>query len=794
MTNRHDRIAELRRLLAPEAMAARTRAAEEREALLRRVDARVQQGVSQMAARNEICPDEPKGVLNRDLRLWRAWGLDGLIDARRPPTTNDVPRSARTLAVALAQAHAEWTAPVIVAHLQQHHQLRVAERSVRIWLQAAGVARRAGRPAGPPRVGAGDAKPAATAATGSPKEQVAVYRHSFAGAELLLGVDAISAGIPRLAAAVSAHARKLPIPDDPDDDRADRDPRGHFLAAYNRPRPRRYARLGSKFESSRFRAATKNLRAMKLTGTSQGTIGRKLLALTLLPIAVDRDVRELDHGLSQRFGRLTGFPYRSATLEKFKSELKFAEASDVLARGWAELLRDEGEPADAATGAVMVFGDTTTRPLHTALYTRSLRVSSKNRVMPGMSTVTLTNGGGSIVQYSVCSGTVAVHQALPALLERYEATFGPGKANRVLVVDREGHARDFFRSIGDRWRFIIALRGSVTGPKAEFRGRTEWVVQASGGMVCEAELFLRGKRARDGMWVRVVGFRRHAEGSVLWFATNTPPTPFAPAEVVRLYFQRWPCQELRFRDAKGRVGLHRQHGYGKSLPDKVAVVQRTDELQAEVVGLEDQLFDVQADAAWVAEQHTQATSMVDGLTIAERSALDTLRDATAGPHGALLNAANEVTRVRAELLAAVAERDRRQQEVDSLRRASDKLCADLEKRRGEIAAISKRAEAFVVDHELDEVMMLPRALFLHATMRLQRDLLGTRFETDTLIRRVLQLPGELHVGEETRRVVIYRTPEDPEVDEALARAVARLASTRPDLGISLADPPGDRIR
>ena len=100
MTNRHDRIAELRRLLAPEAMAARTRAAEEREALLRRVDARVQQGVSQMAARNEICPDEPKGVLNRDLRLWRAWGLDGLIDARRPPTTNDVPRSARTLAVA----------------------------------------------------------------------------------------------------------------------------------------------------------------------------------------------------------------------------------------------------------------------------------------------------------------------------------------------------------------------------------------------------------------------------------------------------------------------------------------------------------------------------------------------------------------------------------------------------------------------------------------------------------------------------------------------------------------------
>jgi transposase len=794
MTDRHARIAELRRLLSPEAMAARIRAAEEREALLRRVDARVRQGVSQMAARNEICPDQPKGALNRDLRLWRIWGLDGLIDTRRPPTTNGVPAIAHTLAVAVAMMHADWTAPDIAAHLEEHHGLAVAERSVRIWLRAAGIARRVGRPSGLQRVQSQEAEGAAPVPPVAAEQPVAVYRHAFAGAELLLCVDVIADGVPRLAEAVSAHARGLPVPGEPLDDRADRGPRGRFLAAYNRARPRRFAQLGSKFESSRFRAAIKNLRAMKIAETSPTTIARKLLALVMLPVAVNRDVGELDHGVSERFGRLVGYSYRSATLNKFKAELKFAEAANVLQRGWAELLRDEGEPVDPTTGAIMVFGDTTTRPLNTALYTRSLRVATKNRVMPGMSTVTLTNGGGSIVQYSVVSGTVAIHQALPALLDGYAVTFGPGTADRVLVVDREGHVRSFFESIGDRWRFIIALRGSVTGPNAEFRGQTAWVPRADGGLVCEAELFLRGKRKSDGMWVRVVGFRRHEEGSVLWFATNTPATPFAPAEVVRLYFQRWPCQELRFRDAKGRVGLQRHHGYGKSLPDKVVLVQRTDELKAEVAGLEDQLSDAQADAAWLKDQCAQTTYKVDRLSAEERVALGALREATAGPHDALMAAANDVTRLHAELQDAVAERTNRQDELARVGRTSGKLRADVDKRREEIATLSRRAEAFVVDHALDEVMMLPRALFLHATMSLQRDLLETKFETDTLIRRVLQLPGELHVGDGVRRVVIYRTPHDPEVDKALERAVERLAKRRPGLAISLADPPGDRIR
>lgn len=69
-------------------------------------------------------------------------------------------------------------------------------------------------------------------------------------------------------------------------------------------------------------------------------------------------------------------------------------------------------------------------------------------------------------------------------------------------------------------------------------------------------------------------------------------------------------------------------------------------------------------------------------------------------------------------------------------------------------------------------------------MRAQRSLLRTRLETDILIRRVLQLPGELHVRKNERRVVIYRNPDDPEITAAVEGAVAKLATTHPALCIA----------
>lgn len=793
MTNRHDRIALLRKLLSPTAMAERVRVAEERERLLVTIEARVSEGLTQCAARDELCPGEPMGALNRDLRLRRKYGLDGLIDARRPPTINGVPSEAKGLVQAIGKAQPAWSVVKIRDHLEEQHEICASLRAVRLWLQCAGLTRkRVARPKSATR------QPAPTSAAPTPPPAEAeweVYRHPFAGAELLKGVDLLHRSVEQIAEAISTHARDLPTPPQVRDDRGDRDGRGRFRPSYNRVQPRRFAKLGAKFESVRLQRQTKNPKKMKIAQTSARAIATKLMALVMMPIAVAYDLQELAHGLYAQLGRLVGFAYRPATLDKFKRELKYAEVADLLSDHWLHLLRDDGgEVVDSATGAVLLFGDATTRELHTRHFTRSLKVSARNRVVPGMETLTLNSGGGSILQYSVHSGHVAIHKALPELMTMYERTFGPAQVDRVLVVDREGHAREFFQAIASKWKFIISLRSNVTGPNAKFRKQTEWMPFPGGGEVCEAELLLRAKRRADEMWVRVVGLRRHPKGSTQWLATNTGLTPFTPVLVAQSYFQRWPCQEHRFRDGKGRVGLQRQQGYGKEVPDRVAVLKEAEVLKAEVGTLGDQLGDVEDDLRWLNEQKTATAAQVRSLATRERSAIEALRAVADAPQAPFVNAAKAVADLGGQLHEATSKL-RAQEEIGAtLLKAQASLRAALAPQQKRLDKLRQDAETFVVDRELDEIMMLPKALFLEVCMRAQRSLLRTRLETDTLIRRVLQLPGELHVRKDERRVVIYRNPDDPEITAAVEGAVAKLAITHPALCISMADPPGDRIR
>lgn len=785
MTDRHERIARLRTLLTPEAMAERVRRAEERQAQLLLIDGLVREGRTRKAARDLLFPDEPLGALNRDFRYWREFGLDGLIDGRCPPTTNGVPRNARRVAIDLRRAMPTWTSDQIQRHMKKNSRIRVSARTVRLWLQEEGISLPPGwqRPMPQPEVPPPE-----------PVVQTVTHAHPFAGAELLGAMDVLRKAPERMAAAISAHARGRPVPDQVEDDTAGRDRRGRFVGSYNAAKARRYPRLGAGFES----VAHKRLRShpwrRKIAQDKPAVIARKLRSLIMMPIAVHRGMRELDYGLFRGFGLLTGFAYRSSTLDKFTRELKFTEAGGVLAGEWGRLLGDAGEVVDPVTGLALVFGDATTHAIYTAHPTKSLLVSSRRKVMPGMSTTTLTNGVGSILQYSVASGTTSIRDALPALLARYEDAFGEGRANRVLVVDREGHARTFFEAIGTRWQFIIGLRSTVTGPNAEFRGRTAWVSRDEGGEVCEAELQLRGPRKADHMWIRVVGFRRHPEGNTMWFATNVPRERCEARHVISIYFQRWPCQELRFRDGKGRVGLHRQYGYGKSQPDRVALLQRTDELEGEIWSLGDLLWDAEADLRFLdAEQERGAAALakleVDRVAVtatlarAEDLPTDDLR--AAGRSLADLQVAANF--VREKLAKQTEDRQR-------CRRLAAGLASSLHSRHEEKERLAKRADEFTVDHDLDEVMLLPRVLFLHACGTLQREYLGTKFETDTLIRRILQLPGELHVTGTKRSVVIYRNVDDPVAMSAVERAIAVLTERQMDVEIRVGDRPAGGIR
>jgi len=71
--------------------------------------------------------------------------------------------------------------------------------------------------------------------------------------------------------------------------------------------------------------------------------------------------------------------------------------------------------------------------------------------------------------------------------------------------------------------------------------------------------------------------------------TNLPTTLFSTDNVVKSYFNRWPMQELDFKNTKKGVNIHRIVGYGKKLVENTNVIEKISTLQKSVLNLEEEL-------------------------------------------------------------------------------------------------------------------------------------------------------------------------------------------------------------
>jgi hypothetical protein len=792
MTERADRIALLRLHLPADTFAARMAKAEQEAVHLAEIQRRVSGGETVKVAVAAVTPEREYASVVRRLNQWRADGVMGLVDGRLPPKQVALPVDIDVIIEATARAMPKARSPEIAAHLKAQHGLVVSETKIKDCLSKVGLSRPVGAP--PIRRSAKATAPAPTieAPTG-----VTTAPCWAAGAALMSVLDAQVGASRDLATAIVDCAKALPAPVEPvEDHRADRDRRGRFLASYNRARPRRFAKVGSKFESVYLRWRHKDPATLRVRSVALKWTRLKVLALLFTPLVVERGkLPELQYGLDDRLGQLVGRPYRASTLEKATREWKLCGAADAMARAFLRhVIRTSPEPRDAATGAVVLYGDATVNPWWTAGHARCAKVSRRGKVMPAVTTITLNNGLGTPVRYTAASGQVYLPDVLPRLLDDYEDEAGPGAVRRVVVFDRECHAVAFFKQLGDRHTFIIALRSNVTGVNAKFRDVGAWVPIADGAEVCDGFLTLRDRRAgEEDLEVRVVGFRRRPTQAVLWLATNAVHDVFAAADVVRLYLGRWPCQERQYRDSQGRIGFGRLHGYGKEEVAHVAVVSRLDHIDATLTKLEPELARIEAAAAELRPDHDAAVQAAQSATAAESAALTRLE--VVGPEQ-MEEAVHAWRSVRVTASAARTLAARQAKKFDALTRRKERAELQRSKLEDERERLAANTTILTVDTELDEIMLGIKCMFIHLGQRLLREYLDLKLEMDSLIRRVLTLPGEMDLDDhgQTVAVRIYRNPKDPVVTAAVERAVGLLnkGSGGPKLG--LMDPPKGWIR
>jgi len=80
--------------------------------------------------------------------------------------------------------------------------------------------------------------------------------------------------------------------------------------------------------------------------------------------------------------------------------------------------------------------------------------------------------------------------------------------------------------------------------------------------------------------------------------------------------------------------------------------------------------------------------------------------------------------------------------VDELAKRQSTLNDNLKRRRDERDKLAGRTESVTVDTELDEILTAFKLTFFNLCRSLQREYLGTKMETESLIAHVLTLPGQ----------------------------------------------------
>lgn len=788
MQPRDPHLREIYNQLSDELWKVRVEAAQAEAAVFDRALVRIEAGEPAVRVLEALLPDKNPQHQVRRLRRYRREGLEALIDRRFVKRTSKMTPEVQTAVRAALAADPTLRSGRLIELVRQTVGVEVPGSTMRQWLHQNGLSQRSGPPP-----------------SEAPNRAVGAVALPNAGAELLKALDELLGATLAMTDAVTEGLAALPAPTGPvRDDRPGRNGVGHFTAEYNALREQRRTEpeLGEAFGSVEGKRQDKDLPGMRLAQTRPETRLNKDRALTYLPILVEgARLSELGHWRGEQLSTLVGTAYQPATLDKYLRELKYAGASGPMQEGLTSFWATQGPPHEGA--AVVLYCDGFTTPLWTRFYSKSTLVTRTGRIQPATETLFLHSGAGTPLIYETHSGGVSLPQRLVEMLQTWERVAGAGTARRLVVIDREGHAVAALRALGEGgWLFLVPVRKNCAKPDSPWEDVGEWVPldpgQPDGPAVREAVLSLNDSKDRDRpLRVRAITRRASADDAGATWATNASTDLFTAAELLELYSGRWVHQEHVFRDANGRVGLGRHHGYGKQKVAHLAVIDEREKLSAQARRLRERIARAAVQQTELSERLDRENQAVVALEQRVKRLGEELREAMI-PGAQVTPQLHETHHVFEQLQRGltVARQVQRKLEAEQTtkQRARDRLVARAQAKEARHEALERKTEIFTVDVELDQIMTAYKLTFLNLCHRLMRDHLDVTWQIDRLIRAVLTLPGRRRQTPKTETIEIFRQERDPQAMVAVERACQRMTAekiTRGDriLRFSVIDPP-----
>jgi transposase len=552
-------------------------------------------------------------------------------------------------------------------------------------------------------------------------------------------------------------------------DRRGRGVRGRFTRRYNTRKDRNALR----FASIQVKRRHRNYSRMSLFNSRHDVLVRKCLCTLSLPLfTINGMQRSINNPLREQMGLFCGYKYKHATIDKWLRELKYLGTSSHLLRDQVGFWQNQWRMIGAKDESPLLcyYIDGNTKPLWSKKRVKQNKVTMLGRVMGCIEQVFVHDGRGRPVYMESYSGKAPVGEHVLEMFQVIEESLeGPGpslKVTRALVMDSASNGVSTLRAFAnqDKYHYITSLDDNQWDPRKVLEEGPPTRYHYGKATLRDCRIELEDSKEK-GFRIDVRAIRidwDHGKRTVL--PTSIAKEVVGSSLVVKAYFDRWPCEELQFRQMKSFACLNRVAGYGKQELDDENMRAKQEKLEAKVTDLRQGL----------------AVPRREIKALEEKIAAAIDRERRLKAKGRLVNGKRllkqpEQLKVQ-EISRQIAAWQRQIKAIESEWDGSFEKLEDCEK---EWLRIRDKGTVYRNDVELDQLMGFFRIALVNIICWFITECLeGQPMALARVFMNILLLPAQIRLTAEFRRVVFKRDDSNPDLMALLERGLRHLTKLK----------------
>src|SRR3990170_1859861 len=443
--------------------------------------------------------------------------------------------------------------------------------------------------------------------------------------------------------------------------------------------------------------------------------------------------------------------YKESTLDMHIRDLKYLQISNLLiettAKFWIDFWNSRTK-FDNIFACYYIDGNTkalwSSKPCHKG------KVTMLGRVMNCLEQVFIHDGKGHPLYFQTFNGhadfgknALKMVDQISEYLEKNTDLGNQFAVNRILIMDAAGNGVSTLREMTKSgYNFITMLDSNqVNDRKVKFVSEkkkyefgdaflTEYTIELEDSL---EKGYIYATRAVQVNW---------DNGRICVLITSLPQSIFSTDNVVKSYFDRWPAQELSFKDKKSGVNINRAVGFTKKLIDNEKILLKIEELQGAISEIEKELESPLSEIKEI--EKILQLKIEQERNYRERSIV--------------VKGERKLPELDAKYLKDI------QSEINSLKRKIKAIEMDDEKsfnslkmKKSELARIIDKKKIYSVDVELDQIMTCFKISFANiCCYLLEKCFNGERMTLQQIFETIFELRGKVTIEDSQRNIAIER--------------------------------------